>query len=190
MKRMLLATALVAALSPSVLGESVVPATEGYFTGADGVRLFYRQVGRGGSVAVFLHGGPGLNMHDGGCYFEALARGRTIIMYDQRGGGRSEVVSDPELLTAAHHVRDLEALRQHFGLEKMDIIGLSWGTGLAALYAAEHPERVRSMLLVGPMPVAKTPFDAERREYGCENRQRGTCPTGRDHATAAECQRP
>jgi proline iminopeptidase len=143
--------------------EPPLQVTESSFTGADGVRLFYRRVGRGKSVAVFLHGGPGINMHDGDCYFEPLAQGRTIIMYDQRGGGRSELIRDPKLLTAEHHVRDLEALRQHFGLERMDIIGLSWGTGLAALYAAKHPERVRRMLLVGPMPVARIPYADTRR---------------------------
>jgi proline iminopeptidase len=142
---------------------SAAPESEGYFTGADGVRLFYRRIGRGKVETVFLHGGPGINMHDGDCYFESLAEDRTIIMYDQRGGGRSQLVSDAKLLTAAHHVRDLEALRRHFGIERMDVIGLSWGTGLAALYAAEYPQRVRRMLLVAPMPVARTPFAAERR---------------------------
>ena len=148
---------------PPRVPESSGPETEGYFTAADGVRLFYRRIGRGKAETVFLHGGPGINMHDGDCYFESLAEDRTIIVYDQRGGGRSQLVSDAKLLTAGHHVRDLEALRQHFGIERMDVIGLSWGTGLAALYAAEYPQRVRRMLLVGPMPVARTPFAAERR---------------------------
>jgi proline iminopeptidase len=139
------------------------PETEGYFTGADGVRLFYRRIGGGKAETVFLHGGPGINMHDGDCYFESLGEDRPIIMYDQRGGGRSQLMTDANVLTAAHHVRDLEALRQHFGIERMDLIGLSWGTGLAALYAAEYPQRVRRMLLVAPMPVARTPFAAERR---------------------------
>jgi proline iminopeptidase len=143
--------------------ESAVPVSEGSLAGADGVRLFYRRVGSGKDVAVFLHGGPGINMHDGDCYFEPLARGRTLIFYDQRGGGRSELVTDPKQLTASHHVRDLEALRQHFGLERLDLVGLSWGTGLAALYAAEHPERVRRMLLLSPMPLARKPYADERR---------------------------
>jgi proline iminopeptidase len=136
--------------------------TEGTFPGADGVRLFYRQVGSGKDVAVYLHGGPGLAMEDGGYDLEPLAKGRTLILYDQRGCGRSELVSDPKKLTVENNVRDLEALRQHFKLERMTLIGLSWGSGLAVLYAAEHPERVERLLLVSPMPVARTPFMAER----------------------------
>lgn len=139
-------------------------AVEGYFNGADGVRLFYRKLGSGKDVAVFVHGGPGAGMYDGGCDMEPLARGRTIILYDQRGGGRSELVTDPKLLTASHHVRDLEALRRHFGLERMTLIALSWGTGLSTLYTAEHPERVRRLLLIAPMPPAWKPYGVEREE--------------------------
>jgi len=106
------------------------PVTEGYFSGADGVRLFYRRVGTKGNPIVFLHGGPGLGIGDGGYDMEPLARGRSLIMYDQRGSGRSEIVSGPRLLTVAYQVRDLEAFRQHFNLERMTVVGLSWGTGL------------------------------------------------------------
>ncbi|MCM3870410.1 MAG: alpha/beta fold hydrolase [Pyrinomonadaceae bacterium] len=138
------------------------PVSEGYFAGADGVRLFYRKVGSGKTTAVFLHGGPGLGVGDGGYDLEPLGRGRTLIMYDQRGGGRSDVVTDPKLLTPEYHVRDLEAFRRHFGLERMNLIGLSWGTGLAVLYATAHPNRVERMLLVSPMPPAKFPFWEQR----------------------------
>jgi proline iminopeptidase len=138
------------------------PVNEGYFPGADGVRLFYRKVGSGKKAVVFLHGGPGLGIGDGGYDMEPLARGRVLLMYDQRGSGRSEVVTDPKLLTADYQVRDLEAFRQHFKLERMTLIGLSWGTGLATLYAAAHPDRVERLLLVSPMSPAKTPFWDQR----------------------------
>jgi proline iminopeptidase len=135
--------------------------SEGYFNGADGVRLFYRRFGHGKEVIVFLHGGPGGTMNNG---FEmlALAKRRTVILYDQRGGGRSELISDPKLLTAQHHVRDLEALREYFHLERMSLLGISWGSGVATLYAAEHPARVERLLLVSPMPIARIPFGQER----------------------------
>lgn len=136
--------------------------TEGYFQGADGVRLFYRKVGSGKKTVVFLHGGPGLGIGDGGYDIEPLARGRVLLMFDQRGSGRSEVVTDPKLLTVDYQVRDLEAFRQHFGLKRMSLIGLSWGTGLATFYAAAHPERIERLLLVSPMPPAKIPFWAQR----------------------------
>src|SRR5688572_13583463 len=134
------------------------PVSEGYFKGADGVRLFYRKVGKGKNTVVFLHGGPGLGIGDGGYDMEPLARNRVLLMFDQRGSGRSEVVTDPKLLTVEYQVRDLEEFRQHFGLKRMSLVGLSWGTGLAALYAAAHPDRVERLLLVSPMPPAKFPF--------------------------------
>jgi len=91
-----------------------------------------------------------------------LAKLRTVIIYDQRGGGRSELITDPKLLTAQDHVRDLEALRQHFNLQRMSLLGISWGSGLVTLYTVEHPERVERLLLVSPMPVARIPFGRER----------------------------
>ncbi len=111
---------------------------------------------------MFLHGGPGLGIGDGGYDMEPLAHDRVLLMYDQRGSGRSEIVSDPRLLTVDYQVRDLEEFRKACGLERMTIVGLSWGTGLAALYAAAHPERVERLLLVSPMPPAKVPFWEER----------------------------
>jgi len=79
-------------------------------------------------------------------------------MYDQRGGGRSDLVSEAGSLTAQHHVRDLEQLRKGFGFEKVVLVGLSWGAGLATLYASQHPSRVERMLLLSPLPPAKRPF--------------------------------
>jgi proline iminopeptidase len=147
---------------PSLEPTAASTAVEGHFTGADGVRLFYRKVGRGNDLIVFLHGGPGLNMGNGGYDMEPLSQRRTLLMYDQRGGGRSEIVTNSKLLTADCHVRDLEALRQHFKIERMKLVGLSWGAGLAVLYAKEHPERVERLLLVSPISPAKTPFFEER----------------------------
>lgn len=129
---------------------------EGYVQAADGVRLFYRRIGHGKRAVLLLHGGPGSNINAVWPDLQPLARvSRSIIVYDQRGGGRSQIIRDPELLTAAHHVRDLEAVRAHFRLERFALAGESWGAGLAALYAAEHPERVERLLLIGPMPPTR-----------------------------------
>ncbi|HZR23786.1 MAG TPA: alpha/beta hydrolase [Vicinamibacterales bacterium] len=136
---------------------------EGTVVGADNVKLFYRKVGDGRDVIVFLHGGPALSMENDGLLMDPLAdASHTLIMYDQRGAGRSEVVTDPARLTAASHVRDLEALREHLGIQKMSVIGLSWGSGLAALYADAHPDRVARLVFLTPMPPAKTPFVEQR----------------------------
>ena len=87
---------------------------------------------------------------------ERLARNRAVLMYDQRGGGRSEIIKNPNKLKYRDHVRDLEALRKRFGLKRMVLAGESWGAGLAALYAMEHPHRVSRLLLLGPMPPSKS----------------------------------
>ena len=138
------------------------PVEQGYFTGADGVRLFYRKLGAAHDFVVFLHGGPGLSMGDGGYAMRPLAEQHTLILYDQRGGGRSDLVKDPKLLTADADVRDLEALREHFGIDRMTLIGLSWGSGLAAFYAEAHPESVSRIVFLNPMPIALNPYAKER----------------------------
>lgn len=137
---------------------------EGYFTGADQVKLFYRKLGTAHDFVVFLHGGPGASISDGGYLMEPLARRHTLIMYDQRGGGRSDLVQQPDLLTVDAYVRDLEALRQHFGIERMSLVGLSWGSGLAAYYAEAHPDRVVRIVFLDPMPPANKPYVQERDE--------------------------
>jgi len=146
--------------SPGAPPSPNAPVQEGHIPGADGVKLFYRKVGSGPQAVVFLHGGPGSNFRGQGDHMERLASpGRTVVLYDQRGSGRSEIVTDPKLLTAEHHVRDLEAVRQHFGLRRVSLIGLSWGCGLAALYATAHPDHVERLLLISPMPPTATDFD-------------------------------
>src|SRR5688500_6912018 len=103
---------LILLSASSALSQHNIPpklAGEGYFPAADGVRLFYRTAGKGKKVVVLLHGGPGSSMNGVFPDLEPLAKNYTVLMYDQRGGGRSELIKDPNLLTAAHHVRDLEA---------------------------------------------------------------------------------
>lgn len=156
--------------------KSALPATEGYFISADSIRLFYRKVGSGKYVAVFLHGGPGSNFRGQGDYMEALATGRTVIMYDQRGSGLSQIVTDPKLLTAGHHVRDLEALRQHFAIKSMTLIGLSWGSALAAMYAADHSEKVGQLLLISPLSPTKALYEERVAKL---NSLRGAAATSR-----------
>lgn len=138
---------------------------KGHLAGADNVRLFYRRVGKGTDFIVVLHGGPGASMANGEFLGDALAdKKHTVIMYDQRGGGHSDVVEDPSMLTAASHIRDLEALREHFHIQKMSLIGISWGSVLGALYADAHPERVGRIVFLDPMWPANKPYGQQREE--------------------------
>jgi|GEM_PF-4001712 len=117
-----------------------LPVEDGFITAADGARLYYRRVGRGRPVAIYLHGGPGGTMYNGGCEMAPLARDHPLILYDQRGGGRSETVSEAARLELAKHVADLEAIRRHFGLERVALIGLSWcGAGDCLCRRASQP---------------------------------------------------
>ena len=126
-----------------------------------GVELFERRIGNGVPTVV-LHGGPGAH-HD---YllpgFDALAEGRTLIYYDQRGGGRSPVPREVPV-GWEEQVEDLEALRQLWGEEQLSIAGYSWGGLLGLLYATRHPERVSRLALVSHAPVwraARAEFEA------------------------------
>jgi proline iminopeptidase len=155
----------------SGLRETAISASgvsEGLFEAADGVKLFYRKIGQGKDPAVLIHGGPGFNMGVVWPDIDALARSETVLMYDQRGAGRSEIIKDPALLKISHHVRDLEALRLHFGLDRMIIIAQSWGAGIAASYCAAHPDRVKRLLLLGPMPPTKALMDIRLKKLNEE----------------------
>ena len=113
-----------------------------------------------GPPTIILHGGPGAH-HD---YllpgFDALARGRQLVYYDQRGGGRSPVSREIPV-GWREHVADLEALRARWELERLTLVGYSWGGLLALLYAAEFPDRVARLALVSPAP----PWRAARDEF-------------------------
>jgi proline iminopeptidase len=126
-----------------------------------GIELFVRRVGAG-PPAVVLHGGPGAH-HD---YllpgFDALADGRELVYYDQRGGGRSPVARDVPV-GWTEQVADLEALRTQWELERLTLVGYSWGGLLALLYALTHPGRVARLALVSPAPTwraARQRFEA------------------------------
>jgi proline iminopeptidase len=84
-----------------------------------------------------------------------LAENHTPLFYDQRGTGRSTLVRDSAALDGQRFAEDLEAIRRHFGLERLTILGHSWGAGVAALYAARYPERVSRMLIVGGIPLQR-----------------------------------
>ena len=123
---------------------------EGCLRTPDGVQLFYKIAGSGPETLVVVHGGPGNSLESIFNDFEPISKNRTVIYYDQRGQGKSELVKDGSKLGYEQHVADLEAVRQHFKLDKMTLMGNSWGGLLISLYAVEHPDRVERMILDSP----------------------------------------
>jgi proline iminopeptidase len=128
-----------------------------------GVTIFERRIGSGPSTVV-LHGGPGAQ-HD---YllpgFDALARSRELIYYDQRGGGKSPV-SRETAVGWREHVADLEELRQQWGIEQLSMAGYSWGGLLALLYAIEHSDHIGRLALVSPAPVWREAREEFERRF-------------------------
>ena len=125
---------------------------EGYILTPDKVRIFYKIVGTGPETLVVVHGGPGNSLESMRADMEPLAKGRRVIYYDQRGNGRSDLIADGKKLGYEYHVADLETLRKHFKLEKMSLLGNSWGGLLISLYAVAHPDRVERLVLDSSAP--------------------------------------
>ena len=106
-----------------------------------------------GIPAVFVHGGPG-----GGCSADHRRvfdpERYRIVLFDQRGCGRSlphawEPRADLSMNTTWHLVADMEALREHLGVERWLVFGGSWGSTLGLAYAQSHPQRVLALVLRG-----------------------------------------
>jgi proline iminopeptidase len=132
-----------------------------------GIELFVRRIGSGPPVVV-LHGGPGAH-HD---YllpgFDALADGRELIYYDQRGGGRSPVGRDVPV-GWTEQVADLEALRGEWSLDRLTIAGYSWGGLLALLYSLDHPAMVARLALISPAPAWRAARERFEAGFGRRN---------------------
>jgi pimeloyl-ACP methyl ester carboxylesterase len=118
------------------------------FASYDGTQIGYRTLGDGPPL-VCLPGGPGRT----GEYFGdlgGLARSRRLIIPDTRGTGQSADAADPQSYRCDRLVGDVEALRAHLGLDRMDLLAHSAAGNLAVLYAATHPGRLEHLVLLDP----------------------------------------
>jgi proline iminopeptidase len=120
---------------------------EGYVTTDDGVRLWFQTVGSGPQVVVLPNGFHLLPD------FSCLMPGRTLVFYDVRNRGRSDTITDPARLERGIHndVDDLDAVRRHFGLERLALIGHSYMGLMVILYAMKCPTRVDRIVQIGAM---------------------------------------
>lgn len=127
----------------------IEPYSTGYLRVSDVHELYYEESGNPrGKPVVFVHGGPG-----GGtdpkmrCFFDP--KRYRIVLFDQRGCGKSRPHASLADNTTWHLVEDMERLREHLGIGSWQVFGGSWGSTLALAYAETHPEAVTELVLRG-----------------------------------------
>ncbi len=121
--------------------------------------LYFEESGNPkGKPVVFLHGGPGGGTEGKQRRFFDPARYR-IVLFDQRGCGKSTPHASLERNTTWDLVADIEKLREHLGIERWQVFGGSWGSTLALAYAESHPERVTELVLRGIFLLRKSEID-------------------------------
>lgn len=139
------------------------PPIEPYETGmldvGDGHRIYYERVGTpGAKPAVFLHGGPGAGCSPTHRQLFDPAR-YDLLLFDQRGCGRSIPHAGLAANTTWHLVADIERLRELAGTEQWLVFGGSWGSTLALAYAEAHPDRVSELVLRGVYTATRAEID-------------------------------
>ncbi len=128
--------------------------------------LYFEECGNPfGKPAVLLHGGPGGGSNPMMRRYHDPERYR-IVLFDQRGCGRSTPHASLEANTTWHLVEDIETLREHLGIERWQVFGGSWGSTLALAYAETHPERVTDLILRGIFTLRRAELEWFYQE-GC-----------------------
>lgn len=125
------------------------PYNSGFLDVGDGHELYYEECGNpDGKPVVFLHGGPGggFRIESRGLFNPELYR---IVLFDQRGAGRSKPFASIKANTISNLVQDIDRIRDHLNIEKWMVVGGSWGSALALLYAIDHVERVTELIVSG-----------------------------------------
>lgn len=149
---------------------TLYPAIEPYRSGildvGDGHTIYYEECGNPrGQPALLVHGGPGGGSNPSMRRFHDPEHYR-IILFDQRGCGRSKPYASLEANTTWHLVADMERLRETLGIERWQLFGGSWGSTLALAYAQTHPSRVESLVLRGIFLVRRAELEWFYQE-GC-----------------------
>jgi proline iminopeptidase len=120
-------------------------------------QLYYRDVGSGRHIVV-LHGGADFDHNYLLPDMDRLSDAFHLIYYDQRGRGRSAVNVQPGEVSLASEIADLDALREHFKLPSIGLLGHSWGGLLAMEYAIRYPGRVSHLILMNSGPASSDDY--------------------------------
>lgn len=140
------------------------PTQTGYAPVKEG-KLFYQVFGEGDPIIV-LHGGPGLDQTYLLPQMLTLAKNHKVIFYDQRGSGKSlDTPMTAEYLNFEQFVQDLDALRVDLGLDKITVLGHSWGGVLGMEYASKYPEHVSKLILMSTAPANHQGMMLFMKEY-------------------------
>lgn len=137
----------------------VEPFDRRYLDVGDGHRIYIEQSGQPDGLPVLvLHGGPGGGSSPAMRRFFDPSVFR-VVLFDQRGCGRSEPHASVEANTTWHLVADIERIRQTLGIDRWIVFGGSWGATLALIYAQAHPERVMHLVLRGVFLMTQAELD-------------------------------
>ena len=131
-----------------------------------GYRTWYRRVTPEGTdklPVLLIHGGPGSSSGALGHLEDLADHGYPTVRYDQLGCGRSDRPDDPDLWYAETFYEELTTLREHLGLDRVHLLGHSWGGMLAMVHAAEHPDTVVGVVL-SSAPASVPRISCETRE--------------------------
>lgn len=137
----------------------IEPFSQGHLDVGQGHSVYFEQAGKpDGIPAVLLHGGPGAGSNPAMRRFHDPEVYR-LVLFDQRGCGRSTPHAAIEHNTTWDLVADIERLRRHLGIPRWQVFGGSWGSTLALAYAQAHPDRVTSLILRGVFLLRRSELD-------------------------------
>jgi len=120
----------------------------------DGIDLYYTVIGNNGDYVLVLSGGPGEEVRSMQGIADELGKKYRCIMLEQRGTGRSKLTRyDPSTINLNAYIEDIEALRKQMQIEKLILVGNSWGMMLALAYGGTYPDAVRAIVTIGSGPI-------------------------------------
>ena len=140
---------LLSTLACTVFAQTPRAGENGKTIPVEGARIYYHVLGSRGPHLIVVNGGPGFDhnyLHASPVWNE-LAANRRVVFYDQRGNGRSSVDNGSAMDLAAQ-IADLDALRDSLAVDRLDLLGHSWGGYLAMAYAARHPGHITRLVIV------------------------------------------
>jgi proline-specific peptidase len=144
-------------------GTTIAPVLDEGFIEVPGGRVWYARLGSGDATPVLLlHGGPGAGHDYVAPLGEALAADRPVVMYDQLGCGRSEAPDDVSLWTVDRFVEELDAVRAALGLDRVHLLGQSWGGWLAIEYMTRGATGVERLVLASTSASSREFMDGAR----------------------------